>query len=396
MNGQGTLEIFPAGSIPKSPADEGILGPLSLLAAEVGAKLDNAIHEDHEPWDHSKSNWASEIGHPCLLHLTFKRTRWREERKMDLDGEWRVKEGQDQEKRTKALLDQIGFTLVKAQARVELPDVLITGKIDGMIETPPRFQALFHGIRELPVEIKSINPTFWATTRRIWDIKNHPKFWIRKHTTQLNIYFAGHKLPGGLLILKTFGQRPRIMPMAFDPELFEHDTNRARTVNQYVQAGTFPAPIPYESDTCSMCGFNNICRPMRTSEFIPIEQSETVLLEYYLEAQAAAKKSKDDFEEIKEKLIGDEEKPGKYYGQNGIINDIEIQTKIRNGKKVDLTPEAEAKIEEIEAPFTKRKESKVTSIKRVGPQKERRRSLAKAMSKKEDHEFSAGLKEEPK
>lgn len=372
MNGQGILEIFPAGAIPKPPADEGILGPLSLLAAEVGAKFDNAIHEDHEPWDHSKSNWASEIGHPCLLHLTFKRTRWREERKMDLDGEWRVREGQDQEKRTKALLDTIGFTLVKAQARVELADVLITGKIDGMIETPPRFQALFHGIRELPVEIKSINPIYWAATRRIWDIKNHPKFWIRKHTSQLNIYFAGHKLPGGLLILKTFGQRPRILPMVFDPELFEHDTNRARAVNQHVQAGTFPAPIPYESDTCSMCGFNNICRPMRTSEFIPIEQSETILLDFFLEAQAAAKKSKDDFEEIKEKLIGDEEKPGKYYGQNGIINDIEIKTSIQNKKDVNLPEDAAEKIKLIAEPFTKKKEVKVTTIKRVGPKKEAR------------------------
>ena len=392
MNGQGTLEIFPAHA-PEEKPEAKIYGGLCLLAAEIGAKLDNAIAEDHDPWDHSKSNWASEIGHPCALNLTFKRTRWKEERRMDLDGLWRVKEGQDQEKRTRALLDGVGFTLVKAQTRVELADILVTGKIDGMIETPAKYQRFFEGIREIPVEVKSINPIYWDGTRTIWDIKNHPKFWIRKHTTQLNIYLVGHRLPGGLLILKTFGRRPRIMPMVFDPDLFARDKAMAEAVNRHVAAGTFPAPIPYEPDTCSMCGFNAICRPIRTSEFIALEQSETVLLEYYLELQDAAKKAKKDFDEIKEKLVGDDEKPGKYYGQNGIINDIEIQTKITKKKKIDLTPAAEAEIEKIEEAFAKKKETKSTSIKRTGPQKERRRNMAKAMSEKADREFSAGLKQ---
>ena len=392
---QGTLEIFPARP-PEGRPEAKIYGGLCLLAAEVGAKLDNAIAEDHDPWDHSRSNWASEIGHPCLLNLTFKRTRWKEERRMDLDGLWRVKEGRDQEKRTKALLDEVGFTLVKAQCRVELANILLTGKIDGMIETPAKYKRFFEGVREIPVEIKSINPIYWPATRTIWDIKNHPKFWIRKHTTQLNIYLVGHRLPGGLLILKTFGQRPRILPMAFDPDLFARDRAMAEAVNRHVAAGTFPTPIPYERDTCSMCGFNHLCRPMRIAEFIPVEQSETVLLEYFLELQEAAKKAKENFEEIKEKLIGDDDKPGKYYGQNGIINDIEIQTKIRNGKEIDLTPEAKAEIEKIEEAFIKRKESKITSIKRTGPDKKRKRNLAKAMSEKEDREFSAGLKEESK
>lgn len=395
---QGTLEIFPARPAGEKEKEDGIYGPLCFLAAEVGAKLDNAIsaERDQEPWSHAASNWASEIAHPCLLNLTLKRTRWKEERRMDIDGYWRVKEGQDQEKRVKALLDEVAFTLVKAQTRVTLEDLQISGKIDGMIETPAKMRNLFKGIREVPVEIKSINPIYWAGTRTIWDIKNHPKFWIRKHPSQLNIYLKGHKLPGGLLILKTFGQRPRIMPMAFDPDLFEHDATRAREVNRHVAAGTFPAPIPYERDTCSMCGFNHLCLPMRVAEFIPIGQSETVLLEYFLELQEAAKKAKENFEEIKETLIGNDEKPGKYYGQNGIINDIEIETKIRNGKKIDLTPGAEAEIEKIEEAFTKRKESKITTIKRTGPQSKRRRSMAKAMSEKEDREFSAGLKEEPK
>lgn len=348
-------------------------GALCRLAAEVGAKMDAAIHEDHEPWDHSASNWASEIGHPCLLNLVLKRTRWKEERRMDLDGEWRVKEGQDQEKRTKALLDEIGFTLVKAQARVTLEEFKITGKIDGMIETPDRWRKTFSGIRELPVEIKSINPIYWATTRTIWEVKNHPKFWIRKHASQLNFYFAGHKLPGGLLILKTFGQRPRIMPMMLDQDLLDHDTGRAAQVNRHVEAKTLPAPIPYEDDACEMCGFNHICKPLHASKFSPVERSETVELELFLELQEIFKKAKGDFEEIKKKLIGDEEKPGRYFGKNGLVLDIEIKTQEQNRKECKI-PEKEKEqidlqIEEILDPYTKRKKLPITTIKRTGPKK---------------------------
>jgi hypothetical protein len=378
MNPEATLEIFPpkpAGE--KKPEDRGILGPLSLLAAEIGSKLDNFIAgpPDQEPWDHSANNWASEIAHPCELHLTYKRTRWREDRRMDLDGSWRVKEGQDQEKRTKALLDEVGFTMVKAQTRVTIPELKISGKIDGMIETPDRYKKLFRGIREIPVEVKSLNPTYWPTTRTLWDIKHHPKFWIRKHPSQLNIYIAGWNIPGGLLILKTFGQRPRILPMALDLELLTRDYAMAAKVNRNVEAGSWPAPIPYERDTCQMCGFNAICPGgLHATEFLPVEQSETVLLEHYLELQEAAKSAKAAFEEIKENLIGDEEKPGRYYGQNAIVNDIEIKSGKQNRKEVKLTEEAEARINEIEEPFIKRKEIVVTTIKRTGPAKGKRGS----------------------
>jgi len=315
---------------------------LNELSLEITSKLD-AERPVRDPSNHSRYNWASECHHLCKKFLVHCRLDWKKRQQMDIDGRWRTEEGIDKEWVVKKWLGNIGFELTQAQRYFNTDDpglerfkrLKISGKIDGMVDVRGRIPAPFDKFKELPVEIKSISPHYWNSTKTIEDIKRHPKFWINKIPSQLNTYFVFKGWPGGLLILVTFGKKPRLLPMLFDKILWEEDSRRIRSVNSYVQKKKYPPPMPFDATVCGMCDFDHLCAPLKVSTtLVEIGAIDEMELEIYLEL----KEQRDKFEEMKADLIGTKKKPGKYHGKNALAGDIEIKT-TRYPKKNFAIPE---------------------------------------------------------
>lgn len=314
---------------------------LNNLALEISSKLD-AERPGRSPRDHSRYNWASQYHHPCKKYLVHCRLDWKQQQGIDLNGRWRVEEGIDKEWAVKKWLGNIGFEITQSQAYwntddkdlLEFKALRISGKIDGMVATDGKLPAHFRNVREVPVEVKTTSPHFWDSTKTIEDIKRHSKFWISKIPSQLNTYLVFTHSPGGLLIICTFGKRPRILPMLFDQALWEEDCKVVKSVNYYVRMKKYPDPMPFDPTICGMCDFNHICTPLRTTGLIEIDAIDEMELELYLEL----KEQKKQFDDMKARLIGTKDKPGKYHGASALAADIEIKT-TRYPKKTYAIPD---------------------------------------------------------
>jgi len=347
----------------KTGQKEMLLSGMNEVASEMVQKLDAA----KRPWgpsDHSQFNWASEIHHPCLKNLVHCRVDWGLRQPINAEGMWRIEEGIRIEWEAKKELGNIGYEITQSQRKFKTNDpelkrfsrFWISGKIDGMSPLKKRLPEPFSHLREVPIEVKSVNPNYWNSMKTLEDIKRHSKFWISKIPSQLNIYLAFMGLPGGFLIIATFGKRPRIIPMLFDEELWEHDTTTARKVNKHVRAGTYPEPIPYDATICGMCDFNHICTPLRTTKMSQVSGNDEMELEFFLELKEWNMK----YEQEKKRLIGTEKEPGKWWGKDAVVGDISVNTKKQQRKTYDIPTEEKEKFRGED------KEVVITKIERVG------------------------------
>lgn len=314
---------------------------LNSLALEISSKLD-AERPERSSRDHSRYNWSSEYHHPCKKFLVHCRLDWKKRQGIDLDGRWRVEEGIDKEWMVKKWLGNVGFEITQSQAYwntddndlLEFKALRISGKIDGMVATNGKLPVAFQSVKEVPVEVKSTSPHFWDSTKTIEDIKRHSKFWISKIPSQLNTYFVFTHSPGGLLILCTFGKRPRIIPMLFDKALWEEDCRVVKSVNYHVRMKKYPEPMPFDPTICGMCDFDHICTPLKTTGLIELNTVDEIELEMYLEL----KDQKKQFDDLHARLIGKKGKPGKYHGKEAMAGNIEIKT-TRYPKKTFSVPD---------------------------------------------------------
>jgi CRISPR/Cas system-associated exonuclease Cas4 (RecB family) len=326
--------------------NEALLSTLTEVAAEMSAKLD-AERAPWEPSDHSRSNWAREIGHPCKKHLVHCRVDWRQKQPIDTDGIWRVEEGLRIEWEVKKWLGNIGYEVTKSQRKFtsedpgmeEFAGLCLSGKIDGMSPLHRKLPDPFSKLREVPIEVKTVNPNYWDSTQTLDAVKHHRAYWIAMIPDQLNVYLKFSRAPGGILVLVTFGKKPRFLPMLFDPDLWARTEATCLEVNRHVKAKTYPQPIPYDPSACGMCDFNHICQPVKTTTMTEIAPSEIFILREYLER----KEARDRFEELHATLIGNGKKPGRYHGKEGIIEDIVIKTERQARKTYEVPKDVKEK-----------------------------------------------------
>ncbi|OGD09389.1 MAG: hypothetical protein A2Y86_05240 [Candidatus Aminicenantes bacterium RBG_13_62_12] len=332
------------------------------VASEIGANLDDEREDKRPPRDHSKTNWASEIGHPCKKHLVHCRLDWREKKPMDLDGGYRVEEGNRAEWWMKKALGDVGFEIQGTQEYFRIPDAEIAGKIDGRLPLKRQIPG-FPDKRTVACEIKSINPRYWDTVRTVEDMAGHRSWWIRGYPSQLNSALFYFKDPFGFFILTTFGKRPRILPVIFDEARMEGDLAKAYDVNAHAAAGTYPEPIPYDPQICGMCDFAHLCQPPRATEMREIPAGEVPILHQYVELEEWHER----YLEARATLIGTAEKPGRYYGANAIVEDIQISSATQRRTFYPGVPEETKKeIKKLQEPYAEKRELTITTIERIG------------------------------
>jgi len=294
-----------------------LLRKLNSLSAEILNKMD-ADRPPQPPKDHSKSNWASEIHHPCKKMLTYARLNWQDRQPMGVDGSYRVEEGSQQETTIRHMLENVGFEVILNQVHFTWDEYQISGRTDGAV----KLRLPKNIVQIAPIEITTVQPWYWESTRTIEEIKTHPKFWIQRKASQLNIYYFMQNLPGGFLIIKTFGRRPRILPMLIDYDLAEQDIKTCEEVNLYVAEKEYPDRIPFDPILCGMCGFSHLCQPVTTTKMSELPEELVEHLKRYCDLQGHV----DEHEHLRKYLVGTTDEPGYLRGKNCIYEDISIRS----------------------------------------------------------------------
>ena len=153
--------------------------------------------------------------------------------------------------------------------------------------------------------------------------------------------------------------------MLFDQDLLDADFAMARKVNEHVDAGTYPQPIPYDPTVCGMCKFEHLCQPLKATMMTEITEASGAELGLFCELQEQFKGIKKHYEDWKAELVGNENAPGRFFGQDGMINDITIKTSVQNRKRIREDKKEEFK--KIKEPYEEPYELRITSIDRIAP-----------------------------
>ncbi len=336
VSAPGALDVFPRKAAPlygqeREPAkpEDILTAELDTWAASIEASLDDLKTRGRgEARPREKYAWASELHSPCLKQLVHARRDWKEKKPPSAEALWRMQEGTEYEKRIRAWLLDVGYELFENQGYLRNEEFLISGKIDGTLSPPKKLPPPFDKYRFFPAEIKSINPIFWDSVKTIEAIKNHRSWWIQKYPSQLNFYIREKKAPAGLLVIGTFGKKPRVLPMLFDPELWERDIEQLRKATEHLTKGTLPPPIPFDSQVCGMCDFAALCNPLKSSaQTTDVGPDDEIALNFYLDLKEAFEKAKRLYDAEHNRLIGDSKRRGRFYGHSAWVGDIEIKSR---------------------------------------------------------------------
>lgn len=294
------------------------MGKLLALANEVLNKFDARITADEsDPKEHTAWNWASEMAHPCPRYLTYCRLFWKERRGKPVDLLYRFREGRNYERQWTTFMMECGYDVLEKGASFNWPKFQIKGSIDGRLA--------WQGLKP-PFEFKSVHPNAWERMTSIEDIARSRSFWTLRTLVQLLIYLLLMNEEAGLLILATFGKRPRVLDVDLQDHLAlaEKIVAKADEVNDFVARNEIPAAIPYDTEVCPRCDYDGKCMPVRmTSNLVEVPESAIPKMRRLFELEPYVEEHKD----LDAELIGDKKKPGLFYGKEAVVEEFTITSK---------------------------------------------------------------------
>lgn len=280
---------------------------LQAVANEILNNMDH-IRASGRTVSKRMNNWASDLAHPCERFLTYARLNWRDRQLPSVELEYRFEDGRDGEKKVRSMIEEAGFEVILSQKYFDWNKYQIAGRTDGFLKWD-RNQA--------PLEIKTVAPHLFDKMTSAEEIKKSRSYWVYKAAAQLQLYMIMAGYEYGFLALKTFGKRPRIIPVMLDYDLCEELTQKAERINSNVRINSVPDRITYDSSLCDGCDFDHICQPVKVSQYPDQVDDRTIKdLLFFKKWYSLGSQWKKIAESLRKKLKG----------QNAIIEGVEIST----------------------------------------------------------------------
>ena len=255
-------------------------------------KIENYLQGQRKSYA-PRCNYAYNSGHPCARNLVYNRLNWQEKALTSTNSLLIFREGNLHEEAVIKLLLESGIRIIETQRPFEIPQIQLSGKIDGQIldeETGKKF----------PCEIKSMNPYDFEAINSLEDMKKSTKVWIRGYVTQMMIYLLGLNTESGIFILKNkVNGMLKFVLCPIDYEYAEKEFKKLELVNKHVSEGTYPDRIQ-DRTVCQYCDFKHLCLPDENSEAINFID-DTELLDL-LDEREKLKESAKNYEAIDKKI----------------------------------------------------------------------------------------------
>lgn len=209
------------------------------------------------------TNRASALGDPCERKLVYMRTRWKDALKPEPVLQSIFDLGSLFERHFVRVLEDLGYRVYEQQRALEFPEENITGHLDAVLGRE-EWGDLGH-----VADIKSCSTHIWHKINSLDDLVHAKQHHLRKYPAQITLYLlmkADVEEQRGVIIFvdKQTGV-PKDIWVDLDLDYAESLLQKARRINEHVEAGTMPDRIPYTPHGCGRCEYRHICVPDITS-----------------------------------------------------------------------------------------------------------------------------------
>jgi len=332
--------------------DEAIEKIEEELKAQVDCHLEKGI------WAPSSSAWnrASELGTDCDTFHALIRTRGDIRPRISLSREKVFRRGREWETPNIRLLQDSGIELKDRIGMYEWKEFLIRGKLDSWVVVPQV------GSNHIPFEHKTCSPNAFRSIlehkQQRTSLTRSKYSWIRKYPGQLQVYMLQMGVEWGLWYFFDVASGDYFFWLSpLDLEFAETLLQRAERANANVKAATVPKPK--YCDLCDKCDFSMAyCFPDK--DFGP---GFDLVVDDELEAKVKRFKSLDsdyqEYQSLKKELIGDNKKPGLFYGRNMIVGNYKVTSKPRRSTWFSIP-------DEVKLPYKQTTDYFSTDIEELG------------------------------
>ncbi|HEC87919.1 MAG TPA: hypothetical protein ENI52_01225 [Thermoplasmata archaeon] len=288
------------------------------------------------------SNWASQMGHPCLRYLCYHRTHWKQKEIPGINMLNLFGLGKPLENVVEKRLQMAGYEIYEDPESINWKKFQISGRIDRKMKYDGQI---------LPVEIKGLSPHSWNQIDDIDSFFLSDKYYMKMYPTQLILYcFHLNKDQGIFALLNKLTGQIKICWLYVEQylDVAEQALQKATKVNEYVknfentndkkkQEELLPERIN-NFDICKECGFRHLCQPVthhaKKAKQVDVPNEFIDLLE----RREQLKESKAEYEKIDRQIK-------KFFKENEFSEDVIIGKFIiqalKRHRKETLIPESD-------------------------------------------------------
>ncbi|TPW18834.1 MAG: hypothetical protein FD126_3289, partial [Elusimicrobia bacterium] len=223
------------------------------------------------PLSPKNSLYASNIPE-CARQGVYEFTHWNQKPQHTWELEALFQAGKVNEEAFKVQLRELGLELVEDGVGLP-PEMRSKFNIGGYLDWRIRWEG-----SRVPFEAKMMSPMIFdkiaglgpevlksgGVSREMIQrgVESMKRFsWTRKYLRQLTVYLIGLKEPVGIFALTNGRGAWKFVILQLDDALADQVLKTARTIKRHVAAGTLPARIDYDNETCGRCPFVNVCIP---------------------------------------------------------------------------------------------------------------------------------------
>jgi len=260
------------------------------IAKSIKEKLDAGIEATIRIPKSAFSNWVSQLGHPCLRYLVYRRKNGEEGQRISIEKAKLFEAGEFYELLARKRFERAGYRLLENQEYVTDKATKVVGKIDFMLETEDG--------NRYPLEVKGISEWDYDKLNTIEDFYKSDKHYIRSYPAQLNLYlYLKERELGFFYLINKKTLQDKLIPVILDYEYTETLLKKAEEINKYADGEGYPDRIEWDEFTCGECEFKHICLPEAVREG-KVDIKEDTALEEMLNRRAELEPLKKEYDKL--------------------------------------------------------------------------------------------------